>query len=258
MKVAVLGCGNLATAVVSKLEGFEFHTYTPSFKRAEDLANLKNGTAHKELKDIPLTDFLILGMKPQQFEEFAKVYKEYFNDTTVVISLLAGTDTKTIMNALGAKSVVRVMSNTPAIIGKGLHALYFKNVEEVSIVEEMFRASGETIILESEGQIDAITHFSGSGPAYLFDLARILTAELEKRGFKGDQASMAIKQTLLGSAALLKNSELPAVELRKQVTSKAGVTEKVLESLWDFGIDSAYEKALIAGDKRIAELKGTK
>ncbi|MBK22787.1 MAG: hypothetical protein CME70_02180 [Halobacteriovorax sp.] len=256
MKIAVLGCGNLATAVVSKLEGFEFHTYTPSYIRAEELAKLKNGTAYKELKNIPLTDFVILGMKPQQFEEFAKVYKDFFDDSSVVISLLAGTSTDTIKKALGAKSVARVMSNTPAIIGKGLHALYFSNVDQSSVVESMFKVSGETIVLDSEDKIDGITHFSGSGPAYLFDLARILTSELEKRGLTNEQANMAIKQTLLGSAELLKNSELPAIELRKQVTSKAGVTEKVLESLWDFGIDNAYEKALIAGDERIAQLKG--
>ncbi len=256
MKIAVLGCGNLATAVVSKLEGFEIHTYTPSFMRAEKLAIKKGGISHRKLKDVPATDYIILGMKPQQFDEFSKDFKNHFDSDTVVISLLAGTDVATIKKSLGAKSVARVMSNTPALVGEGLHALFFSDVEKPEIVEKMFKASGEIITLDSEEKIDAITHFSGSGPAYLFDLARILTAELEKRGLTSEQASLAIKQTLRGSSILLKNSDLSAIELRKQVTSKAGVTEKVLESLWESGIDKAYEKALVAGDEKIAQLKG--
>lgn len=256
MKLAVLGCGNLATAVVSKLEGFEIHTYTPSFTKAESLAKLKGGTAHKELKDVPLCDYVMLGMKPQQFETFADEYKELFDAKCTVISLLAGTDIRTIRHGIWATKVARVMSNTPALIGEGLHALYFENIDEPKIIEDMFKASGKTITLESEEQIDAITHFSGSGPAYIFDMARILTEELIKRGIKEEDAKLAIKQTLLGSSQLLSDSELNAIELRKQVTSKAGVTEKVLESLWDSGLEQAWNKALAAGDKRIAELKG--
>lgn len=256
MKLAVLGCGNLATAVVSKLEGFEVHTYTPSFTKAQKLAELKSGTAHKELSDIPSCDYIILGMKPQQFLDFAKDYKPLFKKESTVISLLAGTDVKTISEALGAEKIIRVMSNTPALIGKGLHGLFFQNVSDQKTVENMFSFSGETITLDSEEKIDAITHFSGSGPAYVFDMARILTNELMERGIGEAEAKQAIAQTLLGSAALLKDSKIDAIDLRKQVTSKAGVTEKVLESLWDSGLEEAWNKALKAGDKRIAELKG--
>lgn len=256
MKIAVLGCGNLATAVISKIEGFELHTYTPSFTKAEKLAKLKDGIAHKELSDIPECDFVVLGMKPQQFKDFAKEYSKYFSSNSTVISLLAGTDVKTISKALGAKKIARVMSNTPALIGEGLHALYFQNIEDTQIIKDLFMTSGKVITLENEEQIDAITHFSGSGPAYVFDMARILVNELTSRGIKSEDAKLAISQTLLGSSRLLEDSTLEAVDLRKQVTSKAGVTEKVLESLWESGIEQAWNKALAAGDKRIKELKG--
>lgn len=256
MKIAVIGCGNLATAVVSKLEGFEIHTYTPSFTKAAELAKLKSGTAHKSLEDIPYCDFVILGMKPQQFLEFTKEYKSFFNSKSTIISLLAGTDVQTIARELGAQKIARVMSNTPALIGEGLHALYFKDIEDQKTIQEMFKASGKVITLGSEDQIDAITHFSGSGPAYVFDMARALIKELVDRGLSETDARLAIAQTLYGSSKLLLESDLEAITLRKQVTSKAGVTEKVLESLWDSGFDEAWNKALKAGDKRISELKG--
>ena len=242
--------------MISKLEGFEVHTYTPSFTKAEYLAKAVGGTAHRKLEDVPECDYVILGMKPQQFDDFAKEYKNHFNASSTVISLLAGTAIETIRHGIWANKVARVMSNTPALIGEGLHALYFENVSEPKIIEDILKASGKTITLDSEEQIDAITHFSGSGPAYLFDMARILTKELESRGISKENAKLAINQTLVGASALLESSEDDAVELRKKVTSKAGVTEKVVESLWDSGIEQAWNKALIAGDKRISELKG--
>lgn len=256
MKMAVIGCGNLATAVVSKIDGVELHTYTPSFVRADSLAKLKSGSSYRELKDIPKVDYLVLGMKPQQFLEFAKEFKDLLDPKTIVISLLAGTSVKTIQDHLGANKIVRVMSNTPALVGEGLHALFYQNVDQKDVVENLFKASGKTIILESEDQIDAITCFSGSGPAYVFELARVLSKELEGRGFSEVNAAMIIKQTMLGSSILMAQSDKSPLELRVDVTSKAGVTEKVLNSIEADGFENIWKKALIAGEKRIKELKG--
>jgi pyrroline-5-carboxylate reductase len=256
MKMAVIGCGNLATAVVSKIEGVELHTYTPSFKRADELAKLKSGQAYRELKDLPIVDYLVLGMKPQQFESFAKDFKKLLGPETVIISLLAGTSVQTIEEHLGCSKVVRVMSNTPALVGEGLHALYFKSVEKKDEVEAFFKASGKTLVLDSEDQIDAITCFSGSGPAYVFELARVLTSELVKRGFSEVDAAMVIKQTFLGSSILMSESDKTPIELRVQVTSKAGVTERVLNTIENEGLENIWKKALVAGEQRIKELKG--
>lgn len=256
MKMAVIGCGNLATAVVSKIDGVELHTYTPSFTRAEALAKEKGGNAYRELKDLPIVDYLILGMKPQQFPGFAKEFKQYLDPNTVVISLLAGTAVDTINELLGSEKVVRVMSNTPALIGEGLHALYFENIADKTQVESFFKASGKTLVLDEEEKIDSITCFSGSGPAYVFELARVLSKELEGRGFSAEEASLVIKQTVLGSSLLMSDSKLSPLELREQVTSKAGVTEKVLASIKESGFEELWKKALVAGETRIKELKG--
>jgi pyrroline-5-carboxylate reductase len=163
---------------------------------------------------------------------------------------------KTIKEHLGAKKIARVMSNTPALVGEGLHALYFEGIENPDIVENFFKASGKTIVLKSEDQIDAITCFSGSGPAYVFELARVLTKELQSRGFSSAEAEIVIKQTFLGSSILMSKEEKSPLELRKQVTSKAGVTEKVLESIEADGFEPLWTKAILAGEKRIKELKG--
>ena len=256
MKMAVIGCGNLATAVVSKIEGIELHTYTPSFTRAEALAKLKGGVAYKELKNLPKVDYLVLGMKPQQFIDFAKEFRPYFDPQTVVISLLAGTSVKSINEHLGASKVLRVMSNTPALVGAGLHALYFENIDNQEIAENFFKASGKILVLKKEEQIDSITCFSGSGPAYVFELARVLSKELEGRGFSAKEASLVIKQTVLGSSLLMSDSKLSPLELREQVTSKAGVTEKVLASIKESGFEELWKKALAVGETRIKELKG--
>ncbi len=256
MKMAVVGCGNLATAVISKIDGVDLHTYTPSFTRAEELARLKSGKAYRDLKDLPKVDYLVLGMKPQQFEEFAFGFKDQLDKETIVISLLAGTSVKTIRKHLGSKRIVRVMSNTPALVGEGLHALYFDNVENTETVEGFFKTSGKTIVVGSEEKIDAITCFSGSGPAYVFELARVLTNELEGRGFSQEEAEAVIKQTILGSSILMSKSESSPLELRSQVTSKNGVTEKVLGSIEADGFEALWKKAILAGDQRINELKG--
>lgn len=256
MKMAVIGCGNLATAVVSKIEGVELHTYTPSFTRADELAKLKAGKSYKELRDIPKVDFLLLGMKPQQFNDFASSYKEHLDKETIIISLLAGTTVEAISKALGCEKVVRVMSNTPALVGEGLHALYYKNIEKPLVIENFFKASGVTINLDSEEKIDDITCFSGSGPAYVFELGRVLTNELERRGFSKEDSVAVIKQTIYGSSLLMSKSEKSPKDLREEVTSKAGVTEKVLNSIKEDGFEESWKKALEAGDKRIKELKG--
>lgn len=259
MKLAVLGCGHLASAVVSKLNAIEVHTYTPSFVKAQALAELTKGTAHRKLGKIPKCDFYMLGMKPQQFSQFAEEFKEYINTEATLISLLAGTDVSTLSSSLGINKVVRVMSNTPALIGEGLHSVFFKNVDskvEREQIIKILKISGEVLTLNTEDQIDAITHFSGSGPAYLFDLARILTDELTSRGIESEAAALAIKQTLFGASTLLLKSDSSATELRSQVTSKNGVTEQVLKSLWDSNLEESWKKALKLGDQKIKQLKG--
>ncbi len=206
-------------------------------------------------------DVLVLSVKPQNMADALKSIKGSVNPDTLVISIAAGIKTKLIASALDNVGVVRVMPNTPALIGQGASALFATDRAKPMLrkAQRIFEAVGVVVFVEDESLIDAVTAVSGSGPAYFFLLMEEMTKAAVELGLPEDVAKKLVLQTAKGAALLAadrdKDGETPAV-LRKKVTSPGGTTEAALKTLADGDFGPLVIAALTRARDRSVELSG--
>jgi pyrroline-5-carboxylate reductase len=150
------------------------------------------------------------------------------------------------------------MPNTPAIVGSavtGIAAGSRADKDAIKTAVELFQTVGTSIVLD-EAKIDALSTISGSGPAYVFYLIEQLTAVAEKMGFSDFEAAQLVNSTFLGSAQLLIESGKSPQELRKQVTSPNGTTEKAIAVMSQAKLEEMFTEATAAALARAKELAG--
>ena len=177
----------------------------------------------------------LLAVKPQIMQEALPSLTALFQSETIFLSIAAGISIEAYESILGSASIiVRAMPNTPAAISQGITALIGNsNADNVALElsETLLSAIGETVRLERESQMDAVTGLSGSGPAYVFFLIDALAAAGRKQGLSEDMAMSLAKATVAGAGALAKQSEQTPEQLRLNVTSPNGTTQAGLEVL---------------------------
>lgn len=185
-------------------------------------------------------DAILLGIKPQKLGEvlplLADMKQEAGQAAPLFISIIAGKPIATFEAGLPADSaVLRSMPNTPAAVGRGITALYGgRRVTEThrAMANALFDAAGESVWLDDEGDFDAVTGISGSGPAYVFHLVEALSEAGITAGLKPETAGQLARATVIGAGALLDaDAATPAADLRRNVTSPNGTTEAGLEAL---------------------------
>lgn len=258
--IAILGCGNMGAALAAgyaaKHHDVHFHLYDPDISKAEQLEKKCRGIVYGSIADLPACDFYLLACKPQSFAELATELKTQLPANAVIISILAGTSSKRIQEALNRQKIVRVMPNTPCLINEGMSAIFPQQLspEESAWVQNFFAAVGKTLLMKSDVEVDQMTALTGSGPAYVFELARVLTHKMQSFGFSEPASAEAIKQLFKGSALLLANSSDSAEQLREKVTSKKGTTEAALDALAAHHFENIFCEALDAAFKRAQEL----
>lgn len=202
---------------------------------------------------------IVLATKPQLIREaLEKLDTDRFSDT-LFLSIAAGA-TITYFEELLSSShpIVRSMPNTPATIGQGASA-YISNLaakDHLPLAVTLLSGAGVAFELESETQMDAVTALSGSGPAYLFQMAESMALAGEKLGLSNEMAMALAKQTILGAGQLMSQSAMSPEELRKAVTSPAGTTQAALNILKSktTGLDSLLLEAMKAAYDRSKEL----
>ena len=178
------------------------------------------------------------------------------------MSIAAGRTMAFFKECLGEDaSIVRVMPNTPAAIGRGISGgLASDNVkkDQLDLAESLMQTAGEFHWLTSEEQIDAVTAVSGSGPAYVFLLAECLAEAAKSLGLPDNLAERLGRITVAGAGEMLAQSDETAAILREHVTSPGGTTEAALEVLMaDAGLQALVKKAAEAAFKRSMELAGS-
>lgn len=262
MKMAVLGCGNMAASLVKGYykyhQDFVFYCYTPSLDKAAKLASEVRGTHVKTLTELPHCDFYLIGCKPGQFKELALTLKPLLNERAIIISMMAGVSCDTIEARLGVKQIVRVMPNTPSAVGLGVNLLYFTaQITEAAqkIVTSFFTQLTSPYFLQSEKQMDLITGVTGSGPAYLFELGRIMSEHLKTLGVSEVDSRQMICDLFVGSASLMKQSTDSFETLRNNVTSKGGSTYVALKVFSENNLDKIFLDAFAGAYQRNLELK---
>ncbi|WP_398476899.1 pyrroline-5-carboxylate reductase [Tardiphaga sp.] len=199
---------------------------------------------------------LILAVKPQMFAEVGPTLRAIVGDS-LVVSIMAGTTIAGIAKACGGK-IVRAMPNTPAAIGRGITvAVAASDVTsgQGDLTDALLRATGSVEWVEDESLIDAVTAVSGSGPAYVFLLAEEMARAGIAAGLPPELAMKLARETVSGSGELLRQSDLDAATLRKNVTSPGGTTAAALGVLMaEDGFEPLLTKAIAAAAARSREL----
>jgi pyrroline-5-carboxylate reductase len=140
-----------------------------------------NGLAFGKISELPSSDIYLLGVKPQQFDEMAKMTASYLNSNSLIISMIAGINCETISKKFNTNKIIRIMPNTPCAVGEGVVSIFFdKSIgnKEKDLIKNIFQAVGLVFELTEEEQINISTVFTGSGPGFLFEIARIMHSKI--------------------------------------------------------------------------------
>ncbi|MBD3677215.1 MAG: pyrroline-5-carboxylate reductase [Rhodobacteraceae bacterium] len=203
---------------------------------------------------------VLIAVKPQMMGEALPALKALGGGTSLFISIAAGTPIRAFEAAFGAETpIVRSMPNTPAAVGRGITAL-IGNAKvgegEMALAEALLSAVGQTVRLDSEDQMDAVTAVSGSGPAYVFHLIETLAAAGEAQGLAPELAMKLARATVGGAGLLAEDSDETPAQLRINVTSPKGTTAAALNVLMDeeTGFPNLLRRAVKAAADRSREL----
>ncbi|WP_103223829.1 pyrroline-5-carboxylate reductase [Roseibium marinum] len=203
---------------------------------------------------------VLVAVKPQMMDDVLPALKSAVAPDTLVLSIAAGTPVAKFESVFGTVPVCRCMPNTPAMVKRGVTAVYptaAVSEESKNDVTRLLSAIGKVVWLDSEDQIDLVTGVSGSGPAYVFYLAEALSEAGRQAGLPGDLADELAIATVYGAGELMHRSgEHPSV-LRKNVTSPNGTTAAALEVLMGGdGLQPIMTEAVAAAVRRARELAG--
>ena len=258
--LVLLGCGKMGSAM---LAGWLDRGLDPRSVWVSDPApsDWLKGTGVRLNDGWPEAPALVLiAVKPQVMGAALPELKRYGGGGTLFVSVAAGTPISAYESHLGATSpIVRAMPNTPAAVGRGITAIIgnaASSDDHLSLAEGLLRAVGQTVRLEGESQMDAVTGVSGSGPAYVFHLIETLAAAGVAQGLSEDLAMQLAKATVAGAGALAEASDEDPGQLRVNVTSPKGTTEAALKVLMDeeTGFPTLLKCAVAAATDRSKEL----
>lgn len=201
---------------------------------------------------------IVVAVKPQDIETLLEQVAGAIDTGQVVITLAAGVRIKTLEDVLSDTPVVRVMPNTPALLGKGIAGLAggtHAGTSHMALARMVMEAVGQVVELE-ESDLDAVTAVSGSGPAYVFALAEAMTEAALQQGLSADVAAELVNYTVLGAGEMLVRTGQSAGHLRRQVASPGGTTAAALEVMEQGGFSDLMVAALEAAYHRSIELGG--
>jgi pyrroline-5-carboxylate reductase len=258
--IAFLGAGNMATAIAQGLHATGSYRFSVAEPYEPALAKWRSDFAAVNLSaaTAPHIDAVVLAVKPQQFLEAAQTLKPLLQPHTVAISIMAGIPIAKIATALGNHAaIVRTMPNTPARIAQGITGIYATpacNAAQSQLAQAIMASIGQTVFVDAESQLDAVTAVSGSGPAYVFYIAQAMTQAGVQLGLPLATAKQLALATLQGAAALAQHTGEDLDNLREQVTSKGGTTYAAMTVLQDKQVAQAFHAALAAADARAKEL----
>jgi len=259
----LIGCGNMGRALLARWAETLAAEFSPIIVVEPNAASLpKNISQVKQISELPeafAPGVVVLAVKPQSLESLLPEIGKKFGNAPTYLSIAAGKTLGFYESILPKPaSIVRSMPNTPAMVGEGMTALIGNgslSAQGKSAATKLMSAVGETVWLESEDQMDAVTAISGSGPAYFFTFMANLVEAAVKNGLAPEVAEQLVKQTAMGAAKLAKNSSDGLCTLTKNVTSPGGTTAAAL-AVFENGkaLENVVNDAVSAAIKRAREL----
>jgi len=264
-RVGFVGGGNMATALIKGFLGAGL--YRPDDIGVSDVDAAKLAALRKRFNVATATDnaelvraskTVILAVKPQIIDAVMQQMRPGVTAQKLFVSIAAGVGTRRLEAGLGpAARVLRVMPNTPALLGKGMSVLV--RGRKATAADErlglrLLRAVGQAVAVQNERWLDAVTGLSGSGPAYVYLFAEGLIAGGIQSGLPAALATQLALQTITGAAAMLQETGAAPEALRAQVTSPGGTTLAGLDELGRRGFKDAIAAAVVTATRRSEEL----
>lgn len=260
--IAIFGAGVMGEALLSGL--IRSHEVTDTLvvaeKRADRAAELKSKYQVEVVDNVTAAaqaQTAVLVVKPQDMDGLLAEIGEKLPANALVISLAAGITTSFLESRLPAgTAVVRVMPNTPALVDEGMSALSAGSscaAEGLAKAEQLLGAVGKAIVVPERYQ-DAVTAISGSGPAYIFYVVEAMIEAGVVLGLPRSTAHDLVVQTVVGAAAMLRDTGEHPTVLRENVTSPAGTTAAALRELDDHKVRAAFITAMEAARDRSRDL----
>lgn len=262
MKITFIGAGNMAEAIVAgildqrMIEARDVCVTDISEERLRHLASRYGvETSSDNAAAVRRADVVVFSVKPQVFPSVWPDIKDVLAPDALVISIMAGIPSKKIAGEKPIR-VVRVMPNTPALVGEGaagVAAGEFAARADLEVAEQIMSAVGTAVIVE-ESDIDAVTALSGSGPAYVFYLLEGMLEAADRMGLDREVARKLALATVSGAARLMQETGEDADCLRAKVTSRGGTTEAAIKTLETHAVKETIVAALLAAQSRSREL----
>lgn len=261
--IAFIGGGNMAEAIAGGivkagiLPASSIFVSEPDPQRCEYLRNSFGFNVSYENTHAALGGGTVfLTVKPQVLSGVLEEVSGRISPEQLVISTAAGVTLGTLEAGLPGIPVIRSMPNTPALLGTGATVITMgtsANADMTHWAVKLFHAVGTCHVLP-EDLMDAVTGLSGSGPAYIFRMAEALTEAGKEVGIPEDQAADLVKQTILGAARMMTETDDTPARLREKVTSPGGTTQAGLKSMDEAGFEKIIVDAVKAATKRAKEL----
>jgi pyrroline-5-carboxylate reductase len=265
MQTGFIGAGNMAQAIIGGLirtgtPPEQISIFEPNTDLAEQLVSALGIRAVSENRKIfEDCDVIVLAVKPQIMQVALESVKGVtLKPGAFIVSVAAGLPIHLLQGWLGEQHpVVRVMPNTPALVGAGISGLFASeqaSVEQQQAAESIMRAVGSVVWVDSEELIDSVTAVSGSGPAYFFYFIEALERAALDNGLTAEQARLLSLETAFGAAKLALESNADAATLRERVTSPGGTTEAALKVFKNHAVSDSIGEAVSAAANRAREL----
>ena len=265
-KLAFIGAGNMSRSIISGLiqSGYDkacilaSNPSTPKLDKLNDEFGIQVTQSNDEA--CQFADAIVLAVKPQIMGEMcANLQKNNSLEGKLFLSIAAGLPVARLQSMLGGEyPIVRIMPNTPSLIGKGMSGLYADDTvsqEDKRYVDDVMNSVGETVWVDDESGINGVIAAAGSSPAYFFLFLQAMQEEAMRMGFDKQQSRLMVQQAMLGAAEMVcHNPDLELSELRAQVTSKGGTTAQAINTFIDEGLSEIVSKSMRAAVSRAEEM----
>ncbi len=269
MKVLFIGAGNMAQAIISGVlqnkivKNNDIYIYEINNEISGKVINQYKVKKQEYINsELSKFDVILLAVKPQVFLSFSndpdmKKFSEYIKGNQLIVSIMAGITINKIKNFFSNKNpVIRIMPNTPALIGESMSVITASKTvtkKQLEEIKKIFTSIGKVEALD-EKYINAVTGLSGSGPAYVFTFIEAMIQGGISCGLTRNIAEKLVLQTVIGSTLMVNDSNVSIEELKQRVTSKGGTTIEGLTVLEKNNFNSIIINAIKAATKRAKEL----
>lgn len=264
LKIGFIGCGKMASAII---KGISTACNSKQFELigSEVNAEIANLASQKlgievisdNMELAKRVDILVMATKPTYVLKILEEIKPVFDENKLLISIAAGVSTKKINSVLPNQRVIRVMPNTPALLGVGMAGVtkgHLATDEDEEFVLDLMASVGKAISVE-EKQMDIITAISGSGPAFFYQVIEDMARAGEKLGLDYEKSLLLATQTALGSAKMIENrAELTVQNLIDNVATKGGCTFVGITTMKEENSALLFEKVIADTTKKASQL----